>query len=170
MSDNVDGNIEQPGRRSVGVWALVGVGVGLAIVLLLGAVLVVLLLEDSGDNGPSTVKGGKTLTVTGTLELIGDVDGTTENCWGSGGYSDLGEGTQVIVRDDSGKTVGIGSLDAGSVPERFDFGDTIVSCGWSFTVEEVTSGAASYSVEVAHRGEIAFTEDEAESVALTLGS
>jgi hypothetical protein len=42
--------------------------------------------------------------------------------------------------------------------------------GWTFKVSDVPSGSASYTVEVSHRGEIAFTDDEAEAVALSLGS
>jgi hypothetical protein len=40
-----------------------------------------------------------------------------------------------------------------------------ISRTWSFTVEEIPSGSVAYSVEVTHRGEIASTEENANSEA-----
>ena len=49
----------------------------------------------------------------------------------------------------SGKTLAVGSLDPGVAQSG--------ACTFTFTVEDVKAGVGPYSVEVSHRGKIAFT-------------
>lgn len=153
---------------------------GLVVIALL-AVIVVLLAGGSGDDqktatavqskgtaspSPSSSAGGETFTVIGTLTLI---DSGNENlggggCEGGGGYSDMTEGAQVVVRDATGKTIAVDALQAGTRADS-------VTCEFGFEIFDVPpAGGGPYSVEVSHRGEISFTQAEATDVALTLGN
>lgn len=135
-------------RRSR-LWLLVAIG---ACVLAVAGVGAVFLLRDG------------TITVSGTLELRkeGGFHQVGSQCVGDGGYSDIAPGAQVVVTDDTGKTVGVGSLGAGSWIGSH--------CEWPFEVE-VPDGSAFYGVEVSHRGRVQYPADElAEPITLTLGS
>lgn len=157
-------------------WVITTLLAGGAVVVVLLVVIVVLLIHGNGsDNtakdkssgsagsllspGPKTFEaaGNVTLTDSGNEGLGGGA------CQGAGGYSDMVEGGQVVVTDASGKTVAVGSLGAGH------HGGGYGACVFPFTVEDVPSGVGPYSVEVTHRGKIAFTEDEASDIELTLG-
>ncbi|MDO7867140.1 hypothetical protein [Nocardioides jiangxiensis] len=122
---------------------VVAVGAAAALVMLPSLVTVrgALLLSDLGDPASD--------------------DGTS--CIARGGYSDIGEGTQVVVRDSGGKTVSVGSLEAGTREEAYGI------CTYRFTVKDV-SGDWPMSVEVSHRGQIVFGKDDADGVVVTLGS
>ncbi|MGH2655922.1 MAG: hypothetical protein ACRDIZ_04385 [Actinomycetota bacterium] len=78
-------------------------------------------------------------------------------------------GQEVVVKDESGKVLGTGSLGPGRVAEVVD---PFVACQFAFRIEDV-GNADFYAVEVSHRGEIRFSKDELEQddwhVALTLG-
>lgn len=70
-------------------------------------------------------------------------------CEGTGGYSDISEGTQVNILDASRKLVAFGNLEAG---KRTD--PTI--CEFTATIEVPGTTKALYGVEVSHRGVINF--------------
>ena len=75
---------------------------------------------------------------------------------------DIAGGAQVTVYDGSGKAVALGMLDSG-VARGWD-------CVFTFSVLGVPVDAGPiYAVEVSHRGQIKFTQDEATSLSLTLG-
>lgn len=123
---------------------LVGLTVGLVVYMLL-------------DRG---------FTATGTLTLSSadgsGISGGT-SCSGTAGYDDIREGTQVVIRDETGTTVGVGQLEAAR-----SLGTT--TCVFSFTVNGVEAGADFYEVEVSRRGGITFSQEELEQgVGLTLG-
>jgi hypothetical protein len=101
-----------------------------------------------------------TFVVEGTLTLDEPVTNDAP-CFGADGYDDITEGAQVIVTDATGRTVGIGELLEGEGTEE--------GCEFQFEVDDVPSGAGPYSVEVTHRGKIAFQESDAQSLDLTLG-
>ncbi|MCP2255493.1 hypothetical protein LY13_004269 [Prauserella aidingensis] len=106
-----------------------------------------------------------TMTVSGTIALTDGVTEYTEvgDCMGHEGYDDIGPGAQVTITGNTGTVLAAGQLGAG----RQD-GDAY-SCLFDFDVADVPTGHGPYQVEVSHRGTIAFTEDQATGIALTLG-
>lgn len=140
---------------------------------------VVLLAFAAGCGGPSaadTPTGTATSTepassfaVYGSLEMsIADTtyDSTGRTCAGDGGYDDIRAGAQVVVTDADGGTVALGELSQG----RMDGSAPYATCQWRFTVADVPAGAGFYGVEVTHRGEMTFTEQELRSpISLSLG-
>ncbi len=124
--------------------------------------------ETASDAGSSPVSSvtesiSTTFTVSGTFALT-DRDGFFRyqgSCSGDGGYDDIDEGTQVVIRDGNETKVAIGALGAG-FPSRG-------TCVFDFSVPDVPKGGGIYSVEVGHRGEVSFKETEANTLALTLG-
>jgi hypothetical protein len=132
-----------------------------AVALLLAGVLVVLLTGDktATDNGGTP---SDTFDVNGSLELASAAfEYDDKECFGWKSYDDLNAGAQVVIRDATGSQVGLGSLGPGYHGRRI--------CTFEFTVEDVPSGSPLYSVEIAGRGEISFPEEDADSVALTVG-
>jgi hypothetical protein len=85
-------------------------------------------------------------------------------CLGTGGYSDIGPGTSVTVRDETGKTVATGSLDDGRPMGT--------SCVFPFSMDEVPSGSNFYEVEISHRGGVTFSREELDErgASVSLGS
>jgi hypothetical protein len=107
------------------------------------------------------------LSVVGTLTLYDGLKFTAGvPCAGSGGYADLGPGTQVVVYGPQDETLGVGSLEEG-------YGHVdgyLSSCVWSFQVSPVAAGKGFYGVEVAHRGKLRYTEAQLhDELHVTLG-
>jgi hypothetical protein len=117
------------------------------------------------DDTPATKP---TFDLSGTLSLAkastyGMRDDGYRKCEGTGGYSDISEGTSVTVYDAAGTVLALGKLEG----SKFRNGD----CEFTFTVTAVPAGEQFYQVEVAHRGKVSFPSDKARSgVGLTLGS
>lgn len=159
----------QPHERKGARWMvpLLVVSGGINVVLL--ALVIALAVgsgsdaSEAGSTDGSESEKSATMTVSGTITLtdsgVDEVDG---ECWGTGGYDDMQGGTQVVVRDADGKTIGAGSLDAG-------YSDGSVVCVFPFNIHDVPAESSLYSVEVAHRGQITFTEDNAGELSLSLG-
>lgn len=116
--------------------------------------------KPAGSTKPGTVSLVGTLTVVGhgngELDRLGD-----GSCMGSGGYSDIAAGTQVVITDDSGKTLTITHLEPGS-------GDQF-SCEFQFRAD-VPSGRGYYGVEVSHRGVVKQREVDLGGIAISLGN
>jgi hypothetical protein len=108
---------------------------------------------------PATVSLVGTLTVTGGSDVLTShpADGT---CEGTGGYSDIAAGAQVVISDDSGTTLAITHLETG-VGNQF-------SCAFAFRTD-VPSGRGYYGVQVSHRGIVKEREQDLGLVAITLG-
>lgn len=116
---------------------------------------------------PTDTTTAKTIVVSGTLDLTGDVlvgGGDATTCSGWGGYDDIQPGATVVVTNPAGTTIGVGELATGktinSEPPR--------QCQFAFRIE-VPAGLGFYGVEVSHRGRVQFTEADAPYVKLTLG-
>lgn len=134
-----------------------GVILGVLVILGIGAVVYGLTSGSKGGSGgdPSKVIATNTIAVTGQMELV-DTSGyssiTTDGsggCDGSGPYNDISAGGEVVISDDTGKTLAITSLDSGTGDSsRCDF-------AWSATVP---SGKGFYGVTVSHRGTVKFSE------------
>jgi hypothetical protein len=88
-----------------------------------GAAAVAVLLLGLGY---ATFGGSESHALTGDLSLYADGDLTVgSGCEGVGGYSDITPGAQVVVEDDTGRTLATGALGDGvfdGVACVFDFG------------------------------------------------
>lgn len=97
-----------------------------------------------------------------------DVDATLfkadegASCTTSGGYKDIGIGTQVKILDADGKVLAFGELGGGKVTK-------LKRCAFPFTVFDVPKGHGIYGVEVAKRGVIQVKEADLGAVSLKLG-
>lgn len=89
------------------------------------------------------------------------------SCAGQNGYEDITAGAQVVVQDNSDKTVGLGQLDGGVMSDRVSSVDA--QCVFAFSVSDVPAAGNIFSIEVAHRGQVKFKRANADSVSLTLG-
>lgn len=106
--------------------------------------------------------GGSTFTATGTLGLVA-LNSAEDDCSsGTGGYNDIREGASVVVYDANDKKLAVGALEAG---RDLDSG----LCVFDFKVPDVPSGDGPYGVEVGNRGQVSFTEDESDSIVISLG-
>jgi hypothetical protein len=107
------------------------------------------------------VGGGQ--TITGEFALFDSELGS--DCQGSGGYSDIGPGASVTVRNEKGETIGTSNLGSGEHISGF-------GCTYDFTVDGVPN-AKFYRIEVSHRGEVEYSRAEIEAadwnVNLSLG-
>ncbi len=115
----------------------------------------------------------------GTIQITGNYMGGGRDdslgwedpqCFGRGGYDDIGAGTSVTVYDANGKIVGTGALDVGSLVVRkdADYEDWFTGvCEFAFAVSVPPSDF--YQVEVSHRGRSTVQLAEAGNVTLSIG-
>lgn len=116
--------------------------------------------------------GGSTdLKVTFSLQ---DFFGTSGCEGGTGGFSDVGPGTDVVVRGGEGQVIGTAQLGDGpsvSMSEGIDEG--VGGCIWSTTVADIPTGEDFYSISVGGRGEQTYSKEQLEEgqweVSLELG-
>ena len=91
-----------------------------------------------------------------------------ELCRGTGGYDDVREGAQVVVKDGGGKIIASTSLSSGKAARP----DYTWRCQFDFAIQDVPK-ADFYQVEVSHRGALTYSRQDMEErgwfVALTLG-
>jgi hypothetical protein len=120
-----------------------------AAALVLAAVLSVVLLAG----------GSKDLGITFTLQ---DFGGRSDCEGGSGGYDDIGPGTNVVVRNNDGQVIGTARLGDGESLSLAEELDEVLAggCIWSTTVQGVPTGEDFYSVSVGDRGEQTYSEDD----------
>jgi hypothetical protein len=72
--------------------------------------------------------------------------------------TDIHSGTSVVIRDSAGKTVALGSLQAG-VYAPLGSGSTVaLNCTFPFSLTDVPAGDRFYSIEVANREQVNETE------------
>lgn len=137
--------------------------VGLATAVLLVAVSVGVYF---GVN--AFVKSKPPFILTGTLQLNSDSIRTSGlptgyNCAGGRGYDDIGPDAPVTVTDEMGKLLAKGAIDS-------SYGEQ----GWClllFRVNDVPGGAKFYKIQVAHLGEMSYTEAEAKGgIDVSLGN
>lgn len=164
------------------------------LVILALALVVALTLAACGTTQPAAPAAvpPATFTVKGVLKLHDDnmrnasYDQIANNCnfnsacaesagdfcaAGSAGYSDIRTGAQVTVTDSTGKVVGIGSLESGRtplVPNIWKY-NNYPPCLFPFEVWNVPDNGNIYGVQIAHRGTVQFTKDEATSIQVSLG-
>lgn len=121
------------------------IGSGALLIVIVGVVLLV------------TLTGGRDLRV--NFSLL-DFDGGSSCSGGSGGYSDVGSGMSVVVRDNDNHVIGTGALADGTsitVPNQ-DIGG-VAGCIWSATISDLPSEDY-YSVSVGNRGSEVYSHDQ----------
>lgn len=125
-----------------------------------------LLIAASGFLGGCTsVISGESVAPTGSpvrLPLVvtvnfqlNDSGSALNGCQGSGGYSDIGTGTPVTLRNGAGDLLATASLGSGS--------NLGVSCVWETVLRDVPRREDFYVVEVGDRGEISQSRTELEA-------
>jgi hypothetical protein len=96
------------------------------------------------------------IEMTGLFALLGgyDFDGANEmnatTCWGVGGYSDIREGLQVIIRDGSSQILASTVL---------VFEDLQFRCLFSWRAQNIKVSDF-YSVEIGRRGELVYSHSD----------
>jgi len=136
------------------LWVLAGA----ICVLVIGVVLGVTVLRG----------GSSSITSHGTME----VEDYSGSCRSDAGYSDITDGTQVVVTNSTGTVIGTGTLSYdGNVSKALSSAQSGLSaCVYDFTVS-VPGGLPRYGITVSHRGTIWFDSGQMESgPGLTLGS
>ena len=120
------------------------------------------VLEQSPAGGSRVRKGSQiTLVVSelpsfalnGTFTLFDSTGGTSTNCYGRGGYSDIESGVAVTVKDGFGTILATGSLGNG---QRSAAGG---SCRFPFRIRDVKQSDF-YSIEVGRRGSLSYSHSE----------
>ena len=95
-----------------------------------------------------------TLTLAGGYDFDGPEGRTATTCWGVGGYSDIREGLQVVVRDSSSKILASTSL---------VFDSASFACRLKWRADNVPKSDF-YSIEIGSRGELIYSHEELESL------
>src|SRR3954447_1267898 len=131
-----------------------------------GAVLAILIVVGACAGAASPVAADDGHTVKGYLSLQDSAVFVGKVCQGAGGYTDLVEGTPVVVRDGGGQVIGSGRFSAGKGAGGVRSGATGASgapaaCVFAFTVKHVPD-ADTYSFQMSHRGEVVYTREELE--------
>jgi hypothetical protein len=128
-------------------------------------------VEHYCDDYASDFKVLEQRTITGSFVIFDSdpslyfpsIDSFGSSCEGSGGYSDLGSSTAVVVTNADGKTLARTQLGLGS--------GGYFTCRFEFSVE-LTEGESSYIVAVGDRGEFTYTWSEIkaeDAVMLSIG-
>lgn len=117
----------------------------------------------SASASVTTTTAPATHDVRGTLDLTSysSIESVDHDCTGTGGYSDLQGGANVVVRDDSGHIVGTGSLGEGSGTSESG------ECKFPWAVHGLTD-ADFYTVEIANRKGPTYSRDQLVAVGWTI--
>jgi hypothetical protein len=157
-----------PSRRSSGFkftrGKLITAGV-VAVAVVVGLVIAIGGMSSGGATSQMSVNGDMLIKASAGNPFNGDyayhVDQSSGTCTGVGGYSDINQGAQVVISDDSGKTLAITSLDKGA----FFSGQGCVFM-WHAKVPKL----GFYGVSASNRGTVKFSQAEmAYLPELTLG-
>jgi hypothetical protein len=143
-----------------------------ALIVVIGVVVLAVVaigIAAAGGSPPeATPPPPSTFDVSGTFTVKAALGST------DGGYTDIAPGTQVTVKDASGKVLALGNLGPGYTSELFG-GETAVAgtaykCGFDFSVSNIPEGQAFYAIEVAHRGDVRYARANLNvPLVLTLG-
>jgi hypothetical protein len=95
-------------------------------------------------------------TLTGSFTLTDtDVSRTPGDCFGTGGYSDIKAGLQVVVRNEKSEILAVGELGrdnySGAYPQ--------VVCEFPFAIKDIPR-AEFYQIEVGRRGSLKYSLNE----------
>lgn len=141
-------------RRRRTIWAI-------AAVIVAAAIITPITVWALHDSGPDTFPIAGTIGIKGSTTSFSTPTGF--ECEGYEGYDDIGATSGVTVKDAGGTLIAKGHM-TGST-------EVSGSCLLDFSVPDVPAGKQYYLVEMAHRGELSYTEDEARGpLSLSLGS
>lgn len=112
---------------------------------------------------PIDVQGTMTLIDSSPSLYYSSISSYGGSCEGTGGYSDIHSGTEVVVKDTAGKTLTTTTLGSGN--------GTSYECTlpFSFTVMD---GADGYVITISHRGDLHYTASDLKTpgrVSISLG-
>lgn len=131
------------------------------------AVLVVLVSALTGC-GDTTFAVIGTLTIASNSNIQGGDNNPGADCQGQSDLADVVEGAQVVVKDPSGKEVGVGSLGVGRLRTGFAQYQEPV-CTFTFEVSGVPEdGSGIYSVTIGQRQPYTFKQSEARHLSLSV--
>jgi hypothetical protein len=109
--------------------------------------------------------------ITGSFELIdtntsfSSISTSGSTCKGTGGYGDIGPGTNATLKDGDGKILATGSLGQGA--------GNATHCSFAFALPAVPE-APFYQIEVGHRGGLTYSLADMQgfgwTLSLTLGN
>jgi hypothetical protein len=146
-------------------------------------VLAALAAIGCGGSGNSSVGASPTassaLTVRGSVNVpvsLSGMLGLPEEqyfeggpCVTDDGYDDLTEGTQVVVADDQGETLALGTLRAAVLRAGPEGGLSEAKCEFGFVVSGVSASEDFYTVSVGRRGGQKYSRGQvAQPLSLTL--
>jgi hypothetical protein len=95
-------------------------------------------------------------TLTGSFTLIdSDVSRTPAGCSGTGGYSDVKAGMQVVVKNEKSEILAVGEL--GDDDYTGEYGQ--VACKFPISIKDIPK-ASFYEIEVGRRGSLKYSFDE----------
>jgi hypothetical protein len=138
---------------------LLGAGLGVGATLLATRAVATSAAAEASTTSPTAT----TFTVSGSMVLHDGFGADGVPCSGDGGYSDIAEGTQVVISDESSKTLAVGVLKAGRR-------DSNGRCKFPFEVLRVPTGQSFYGIEVSHRGRLQYSESQIrQGLQLSLG-
>jgi hypothetical protein len=116
--------------------------------------------------GLSLGTGSSTETVHGQLQLTDfNLGSSSGPCSGSGGYSDLTQGAQILVENGAGATIATGTLGAGNHPAADPQG---IFCDFPFTVS-VPANATFYQFKIGTRGGPSYSLDQMKQMNWNVG-
>lgn len=124
--------------------------------------LAALALAGCGE-GAAASQAPRTHTITVKFEVSDSSGDDVILCdqGGSGGYSDIGPGTDVTVYDGSGKVIATAPLGTDcEQPPTSDGGATDISDATWTTIIRNVPDASFYQVEVGNRGKLRFSKSE----------
>jgi len=145
------------------------IGAAVLCVLLVGCGEGASSEPDEAEDSPTTPAA---ITVTGTMLVPPPLfsEELFAPCTSREGYEDIAAGSQVVISDQDGRTVGIGSLDAG-VLQPGKVLPELYRCEYSFTVI-AEPGGDFYAIAIGgpQRGSVEFTAEQLTApVELSLG-
>lgn len=144
-----------PGGSSRRTWIVLGAVIFAAVV----AAAAFLSVSGSGALAPRHDITG-TFELSDTSTISSGILAAGSTCEGTGGYSDIGLGTNVTLKDGDGKLLATGSLGLGKG------GST--RCTFTFTLSGVPE-TPFYTVEVGRRGALSYSLADMKSFDWTLG-
>lgn len=125
---------------------------------------------NKGSKIKITVAKSPVYQIKGNITLVdSDISGSDENCYGSGGYSDIQGEMSVTIQDGKGNILAIGRTGNGTHPSS-EYSS--VQCVFEFQVDNIPKSDF-YSIQVGRRGQLNYSYEEMKSknweVSLSLG-
>lgn len=110
--------------------------------------------------------GGSSVTVKGQVDLLFEKSNGNDhnNCFGTGGLSDLKGGAQVVITDTAGATVAVTSLRPGVL----DLSGDPYLCVLRFEAS-APAGKGFYGVQIANRDRVQYPEAQLGQIKLSVG-